>query len=111
MKLKVSLFVSLMSLSSSLFAANNWTSPIDISAVRALDNGNIMVQSTTVIDPNCPGAGKQFYAMLNQNNVTSEGLKSLLSISLVSFSTNTKLNILYDNASANCYISNVEIAK
>ena len=111
MNFKVLYGAGLLSLSQLSSAAINWTNPVEISSVRALESGGFMIQTSNAVDQTCPGSGKQFYVVANENHMTVEGLKSLLSVSLISITTDRKLNILYDNASINCYVRNLEITK
>ena len=109
MKLISGLTVIAIFASQNVIAAIKWTNPVDIAYVRALENGGFMIQTANVVDSNCPGGGRQFYAMAGQNWVTADGLKPLFSISLTSVTAAKKLNILYDDADPNCYIRNLEM--
>ena len=79
-----------------------------ITAVQMLNNGGCLIYFDSEVHANCTTAGtRAVYVYPNKNGVTSEGLQSLVAITLSSFHSGTKVKVVFDETVPDCYVSQI----
>jgi len=73
------------------YAVNTWINGTTITGVQVLEDGGIILYLPPNSDPGCSEGGKLFYVALDQNNMSAEGLKNILALSLVAYTTGKQL--------------------
>ncbi len=94
-------------------AAPVWTPPSTITSIETVgtDSGFIVYFSTSLPGP-CSAAGSNaLFIYPNQNGVTTDGVKMLLSTALLAFTTGKQVTVAYDNSTANCWGAYIKISQ
>ena len=92
---KLFIFTCLLFITTEIFALD-WTNMKQVQSVRVMNHGGFMVNLKDEENTICTQAGSStilFYP--NQNGVTFNGAKSLLSTALIALTTGNKVNIMY----------------
>ena len=112
MKAKFYLGVLFLSaVSGKAFSATNvWVNNATINGVQVMHDGTFIAYLPANEGSICSQGGRLHYVQSGVNEVTPEGLKSLLSIALVAQTTGKKVSILYDPGSSNCYVQRIYLS-
>jgi len=92
------------------YAVNTWINGTTITGVQVEEDGGVILYLPSNSDPDCLEGGKLFYVALNQNNMSAEGLKNILALSLVALTTGKQISILYEESTPNCYVKQVYLS-
>ncbi|NQZ09966.1 MAG: hypothetical protein HRT35_22675 [Algicola sp.] len=95
--------------SSTAMAENVWKTQTNIEGVQALHDGSYILYLPLGTDSTCNEGGKLFRVAENQNQVTQEGARNLLTVALVAYTSKKKVSVLYDNGSASCYVQQIHL--
>ena len=107
-KFVIALLLSVSSLSSNAAYVEN----LEIERVQVTPSGGFLLFLNQEVHANCVTSGKDVvYVYPNQGNVTGEGIKSLLSIALVGFTSNKKVALHFDENSNECWVQYITLDK
>ncbi len=84
---------------------------VAIEYVRVKDNGTFEVRATQAIDPLCAQGGLIFTVAPHKLGVSSDGAKALLSVALTAYSLENPIDVVFDTSSAECFASEILIAR
>lgn len=106
MNMKKFIFLALMLLPvASAHAENTWHTS-KVKKIYPLGNGDIVLKffdnHLKCNNNDTPGA---FYLSVNQNKVTSDGFKNMLSVVLTAAATSKEVSVYFDASSSSCYIN------
>jgi hypothetical protein len=94
---------------SDAFAANSWKNNLTITGLYNVPNGGFLLFFAPGTDPVCGPSGDHFYVLPGENQVTADGAKSALAITLTAFTLGKTVNIYYDNTNSDCPVQIVWI--
>jgi len=74
--------------------------------VHPLADGTLILMFVTD-STNCPSSAspKEFRVALGQNGMTADGLRAIQATALTALATGARLEVAFDNGSANCYVN------
>lgn len=97
---------------SSVSAAVIWTGSKKVASIQVVDNGGIIIGFYSEINKDCTEANtSRLYVYSGQHQMTTDGVKSFLSVSLTALSTGMSVNIMYEDSSAFCWGRYIKISK
>jgi hypothetical protein len=98
------LLLASLSPAPALHAKDLWTGPMTINTVQVVDNGGFIIKMDQEINPLCTYAGSDtLFIYPYKNGVNQSGIKSLLSTALIAFTSELKVNIMYDDSTMYCW--------
>lgn len=98
----------------SLISFNSFAARIDNTVILGIQNGtsgDFIITLPPNSDPKCTNGGVYFYVAAGQNGLNSDGVKVLLSLALVAYSSGVKVHVVYDNSTQACFVSSINVLK
>ncbi len=96
-----------------LQAQDLWSGAQQVVSVQVLNQGGFIVNLDAETNNDCSMADgtSSFLVYPQQNQVTTQGAKALLSSALIAFSTGNKLNIMYSIEGGYCWGQQILLTK
>ena len=103
--IKLFLLIFLGLSSSQLLAEDLWSGAQQVVSVQVLSQGGFIINLDGETESSCSMAdGTSSYLVYpQQNSVTINGSKALLSTAMIAFSTGNKLNVMYSESAGYCW--------
>lgn len=89
--------------------AGAYSPQVTIKSIRALASGGFDVKTNEVVNAACTNNGQFFRVQSGQHNMTAEGVKTALGVSLTAFGTGKAIVTFVDTSSVYCHASLVQI--
>lgn len=102
---KIALTIFIAAAASQLHAEDLWSGAQPVVSVQVLSQGGFIINLDGETDNACSMAdGTSSYLVYpQQNSVTINGSKALLSTAMIAFSTGNKLNVMYTESAGYCW--------
>jgi len=88
-------------------AGLGWSGALTITNIEIVNDGGFLVYPSGGLSAACTAGGIYVYA--GQNNVTTDGVKALLSVVLTALTSGKTVQILYDDSTPQCYGRYIQI--
>ena len=89
-----------------------WTGVKKIISVQAVEHGGFIIGFDSEINSVCTQADtSRLFVYPNQQGVTNESVKSLLSVSLTALTTGMSVDVMYDDATSFCWGKYIVVKK
>jgi hypothetical protein len=86
-----------------------WTAVGTIAYVQVIEDGEFLVYTSAPLSAPCTQA-HAIYIYLNENGVTTDGVKALLAVALTAITAGKNVLILYDDSTPACYGKYIQIS-
>lgn len=96
--------IPILSLAFSGSAHSAWVHGKTITKIQIVEHGGFILYFDSTVNGVCTNAGiNSLYIYPNENSVTDNGAKAMLSTSLTAFSTGMKVDVMYDDTVGPCW--------
>jgi len=88
----------------SMSAQAEYVESLLIKTVQGTPNGGFLLSFDKTVHANCTTSGtKTIYYYPNIGSMTSDGLKTMLSLAMVAFTTQKEVNVHFDESASECW--------
>jgi len=104
------LVAALLALQAPVVLANPvWTNAAPVTHIEAVQDGTFLVYTSASVSSNCVTASGGLYFQVGANTVTSDGIKTLLTLAMSALVSGKTVQVLYDDTAPTCYAKFIQI--